>query len=132
MKFLVIVLLTFAIVFGVSQCFRPTDTEYKQITETTTAPEPSVRVVIEEKQTETDETTSSSTESVTEATERVTESTTASQTIKDTTTNTAPSISSKTAFYYDDGEPVYISAEELGQPPECDPGGRLPCPEPFI
>lgn len=115
MKFLVIVLLTFALIFGVSQCFRPTETEYKQITETTTAPEPSVRVVITEKTPEPDETTSSRTESVTEATERVTESTTASQTTKDTTTNTAPSIASKTAFYYDDGEPVYITPEEYYQ-----------------
>ena len=115
MKFLVIVLLTFALIFGVSQCFRPTDTEYKQISLTETAPEPSAKVIITEEHTEKDETTSSSAESVTEATERVTESTTASQTIKDTATNTAPSIASKTAFYYDDGEPVYISAEEYYQ-----------------
>ena len=115
MKFLVIVLLTFALIFGVSQCFRPTETEYKQITETTTAPEPSVKVVITEKPPESDGTETDSSESVTEATERVTESASASQTIKDTTTNTAPSIASKTAFFYDDGEPVYISAEEYYQ-----------------
>jgi hypothetical protein len=60
-------------------------------------------------------TTKTTTELTTEATEKSTESETTTEATFYTTTTKTSEIGSKIAFYYDDGEEVYITADEYNE-----------------
>lgn len=97
-----------------SEQHRPTKSdEYKQIELTSEE----ITYTLSETETETTtETTSNVTAETTQGASEQTETKrTTNDTTDNTTTNTAPSLSSKIAFFYDDGEPVYVTHEEYYQ-----------------